>query len=66
MKVKKFECDLCEKSYRALLTGFWRKLFRVCPSNDPEPSVNIFSKYNVALNRASKSCQERPIQQIMH
>ena len=39
----------------ALLTGFWYKLFRVCPSNDPEPSVNILRKYNVALNRASKS-----------
>ena len=46
---------------RALLTGFWHKLFRVCASNDPEPSVNIFSKYNVALNRASKSFQERPV-----
>ena len=29
---------------RALLTGFWGKLFRVCPSNDPEPSITIFSK----------------------
>ena len=30
--------------YRVLLTGFWHKRFRVCASNDPEPSVNVFSK----------------------
>ena len=37
-------------NYRALLTGFWGKLFRVCPSSDPEPSISIFSKNNITLN----------------